>query len=86
MEAGANGNESDETGFVIEWNAGSFGNGRLEFALLNMRITDAMLGLSAGSSCTHSNAIWINLATSSVIDKDGSINSTSLSSAHSVQA
>lgn len=86
MKAGTSGNESDETGFVIEWNAGSFGNGRLEFALLNMRITDEMLGLSAATSCTHSNAIWMHLATSSVIDKDGSIKSTCLSSAHSVQA
>lgn len=86
MEPQTSGAVSDESGLFIMWNAGSFGFGRLGFSLPNMRTTDDILGLSEAISCTHSNAIWMNLATSSVIGKDGSITSTYLSSAHVVQA
>lgn len=68
--------------------AGCFGSGGA-FASLPSRVTISdIVGLSAGSSCTQSSPIWMNLCISDVVSdssNEGSTSSSSFPSFHSLQ-
>jgi hypothetical protein len=42
-------------------NTGYFGDGNKELSLLNIRVTNGIVGLSAGDSWTHKSPTWIHL-------------------------
>ena len=76
---------------LVLWtkNAGRFGNGSVTEKLLSIKTIAAIVGLSAGSSWTHSKPMWMHLVTSFLENefrKVGSINSRGVLSLQCLQA